>query len=89
MADEKKDTEEISDDLNFKNKDELISYLKSLKKDQDDMRKLISDKQHESDDQKEDESDVQKEDEEDDESESKQDKSDDLDDLDKFFGFRD
>ena len=81
MADEKKDTEEISDDLNFKNKDELISYLKSLKKDQDDMRKLISDKQHESDDQKEDE--------EDDESESKQDKSDDLDDLDKFFGFRD
>ena len=81
MADEKKDTEEISDDLNFKNKDELISYLKSLKKDQDDMRKLISDKQHESDDQKEDE--------EDDESESKQDKSDDLDDLDKFFDFRD
>ena len=81
MADEKKDTEEISDDLNFKNKDELISFLKSLKKDQDDMRKLISDKQHESDDQKEDE--------EDDESESKQDKSDDLDDLDKFFGFRD
>ena len=81
MADEKKDTEEISDDLNFKNKDELISYLKSLKKDQDDMRKLISDKQHESDDQKEDE--------EDDESESKHDKSDDLDDLDKFFGFRD
>ena len=81
MADEKKDTEEISDDLNFKNKDELISYLKSLKKDQDDMRKLISDKQHESD--------VQKEDEEDDESESKQDKSDDLDDLDKFFDFRD
>ena len=81
MADEKKDTEEISDDLNFKNKDELLSFLKSLKKDQDDMRKLISDKQHESDDQKEDE--------EDDESESKQDKSDDLDDLDKFFGFRD
>ena len=81
MADEKKDTEEISDDLNFKNKYELISYLKSLKKDQDDMRKLISDKQHESD--------VQKEDEDDDESESKQDKSDDLDDLDKFFGFRD
>ena len=81
MADEKKDTEEISDDLNLKNKDELISFLKSLKKDQDDMRKLISDKQHESDDQKEDE--------EDDESESKQDKSDDLDDLDKFFGFRD
>ena len=81
MADEKKDTEENSDDLNFKNKDELISYLKLLKKDQDDMRKLISDKQHESDDQKEDE--------EDDESESKQDKSDDLDDLDKFFGFRD
>ena len=81
MDDEKKDTEEISDDLNFKNKDELLSFLKSLKKDQDDMRKLISDKQHESDDQKEDE--------EDDESESKQDKSDDLDDLDKFFGFRD
>ena len=84
MADEKKDTEEISDDLNFKNKDELLSFLKSLKKDQDDMLKLISDKQHESD--------VQKEDEDDDESESKQDKSDDLDDLDdldKFFGFRD
>ena len=81
MADEKKDTEEISDDLNFKNKDELISFLKSLKKDQDDMLKLILDKQHESDDQKEDE--------EDDESESKQDKSDDLDDLDKFFDFRD
>ena len=81
MVDEKKDTEEISDDLNFKNKDELLSFLKSLKKDQDDMRELISDKQHESD--------VQKEDEEDDESESKQDKSDDLDDLDKFFGFRD
>ena len=81
MADEKKDTEEISDDLNFKNKDELLSFLKSLKKDQDDMRELISDKQHESD--------VQKEDEEDHESESKQDKSDDLDDLDKFFGFRD
>ena len=81
MADEKKVTEDISDDLNFKNKDELISYLKSLKKDQDDMRKLISDKQHESD--------VQKEDKEDDESESKQDKSDDLDDLDKFFDFRD
>lgn len=81
MADEKKDTEEISDDLNFKNKDELLSFLKSLKKDQDDMRELISDKQHESD--------VQKEDEDDDESESKQDKSDDLDDLDKFFGFRD
>ena len=80
MADEKKDTEEISDDLNFKNKDELLSFLKSLKKDQDDMRELISDKQHESD--------VQKEDEDDDESESKQDKSD-LDDLDKFFGFRD
>ena len=79
MADEKKDTEEISDDLNFKNKDELLSFLKSLKKDQDDMLELISDKQHESD--------VQKED--DDESESKQDKSDDLDDLDKFFGFRD
>ena len=81
MADEKKDTEEISDDLNFKTKDELLSFLKSLKKDQDDMRELISDKQHESD--------VQKEDEDDDESESKQDKSDDLDDLDKFFGFRD
>ena len=81
MADEKKDTEEISDELNFKNKDELLSFLKSLKKDQDDMRELISDKQHESD--------VQKEDEDDDESESKQDKSDDLDDLDKFFGFRD
>ena len=81
MADEKKDTEEISDDLNFKNKDELLSFLKSLKKDQDDMRELISDKQHESD--------VQKEDEDDDESESKQDKSDDLDDLDKFFDFRD
>ena len=81
MADEKKDTEEISDDLNFKNKDELISYLKSLKKDQDDMLKLISDKQHESD--------VQKEDEDEDESELKHDKSDDLDDLDKFFGFRD
>ena len=82
MADEKKDTEEISDDLNFKNKDELISFLKSLKKDQDDMRELISDKQHESDVQKEDKDDK-------DESESKQDKSDDLDDLDKFFGFRD
>ena len=81
MDNEKKDTEEISDDLNFKTKDELLSFLKSLKKDQDDMRELISDKQHESD--------VQKEDEEDDESESKQDKSDDLDDLDKFFGFRD
>ena len=80
MADEKKDTEEISDDLNFKNKDELISYLKSLKKDQDDMLKLISDKQHDSDEQKD------KDDE--DESESKQDKSDDLDDLDKFFDFR-
>ena len=80
MADEKKDTEEISDELNFKNKDELISYLKSLKKDQDDMRKLISDKQHESDDQKDEE--------DEDESESKQDKSDDLDDLDKFFDFR-
>ena len=80
MADEKKDTEEISDELNFKNKDELISFLKSLKKDQDDMRVLISDKQHESD--------VQKEDEDEDESESKQDKSDDLDDLDKFFDFR-
>ena len=82
MADEKKDTEEISDDLNFKNKDELLSFLKSLKKDQDDMRELISDKQHESDVQKEDKDDK-------DESESKQDKSDDLDDLDKFFGFRD
>ena len=81
MADEKKDTEEISDDLNFKNKDELLSFLKSLKKDQDDMRELISDKQHVSD--------VQKEDEDDDESESKKDKSDNLDDLDKFFGFRD
>ena len=79
MADEKKDTEEISDDLNFKNKDELISFLKSLKKDQDDMRELISDKQHESDDQKEDE----------DESELKHDEDDDLDDLDKFFNFRD
>ena len=88
MADEKKDTEEISDDLNFKNKDELISYLKSLKKDQDDMRKLISDKQHESDDQKEDEEDDESESKQD-KSESKQDKSDDLDDLDKFFGFRD
>ena len=84
MADEKKDTEEISDELNFKNKDELISYLKSLKKDQDDMLKLISDKQHESDVQKEDE-----EDEDDDESKSKHDEDDDLDDLDKFFGFRD
>ena len=81
MADEKKDTEEISDDLNFKNKDELISFLKSLKKDQDDMLKLISDKQHESDDQKEDE--------DEDESELKHDEDDDLDDLDKFFGFRD
>ena len=81
MADEKKDTEEISDDLNFKNKDELISFLKSLKKDQDDMRKLISDKQHESDEQKD------KDDE--DESELKHDEDDDLDDLDKFFGFRD
>ena len=79
MADEKKETEEISDDLNFKNKDELISFLKSLKKDQDDMLKLISDKQHESDDQKEDE----------DESELKHDEDDDLDDLDKFFNFRD
>ena len=76
MTDEKKATEEISDDLNFKNKDELISFLKSLKKDQDDMRELISDKQHESDDQK-------------DESESKHDEHDDLDDLDKFFDFRD
>ena len=81
MADEKKDTEEISDDLNFKNKDELTSFLKSLKKDQDDMRKLISDKQHESDEQKD------KDDE--DESELKHDEDDDLDDLDKFFGFRD
>ena len=81
MADEKKDTEEISDDLNFKNKDELISFLKALKKDQDDMRELISDKQHESDDQKEDE--------DEDESELKHDEDDDLDDLDKFFDFRD
>ena len=81
MADEKKDTEEISDDLNFKNKDELISFLKSLKKDQDDMRELISDKQHESDDQKDEE--------DEDESELKHDEDDDLDDLDKFFGFRD
>ena len=81
MADEKKDTEEISDDLNFKNKDELISFLKSLKKDQDDMLKLISDKQHESDDQKDEE--------DEDESESKNDEDDDLDDLDKFFDFRD
>ena len=81
MDDEKKDTEKISDDLNFKNKDELISFLKSLKKDQDDMLKLISDKQHESDDQKE------KEDE--DESELQHDEDDDLDDLDKFFDFRD
>ena len=81
MADEKKDTEEISDDLNFKNKDELTSFLKSLKKDQDDMLKLILDKQHESDDQKEDE--------DEDESELKHDEDDDLDDLDKFFNFRD
>ena len=81
MADEKKDTEEISDDLNFKNKDELISFLKSLKKDQDDMRELISDKQHESDDQKDEE--------DEDESELKHDEDDDLDDLDKFFDFRD
>ena len=81
MADEKKDTEEISDDLNFKNKDELISFLKSLKKDQDDMLKLISDKQHESDDQKDEE--------DEDESELKHDEDDDLDDLDKFFDFRD
>ena len=80
MADEKKETEEISDDLNFKNKDELISFLKSLKKDQDDMLKLISDKQHESDDQKDEE--------DEDESELKHDE-DDLDDLDKFFNFRD
>ena len=78
MTDEKKATEEISDDLNFKNKDELISFLKSLKKDQDDMRELISDKQHESDDQKDEE--------DEDESELKHD---DLDDLDKFFDFRD
>ena len=70
----------MDDELNFKNKDELISFLKSLKKDQDDMRVLISDKQHESDDQKDEEKE--------DESESKQDKSDDLDDLDKFFDFR-
>ena len=81
MADEKKDTEEISDDLNFKNKDELLSFLKSLKKDQDDMLKLISDKQHDSDEQKD------KDDK--DESELKHDEDDDLDDLDKFFGFRD
>ena len=81
MADEKKDTEEISDDLNFKNKDELISFLKSLKKDQDDMRELISDKQHESDDQKDED--------DEDESELKHDEDDDLDDLDKFFDFRD
>ena len=79
MTDEKKTTEEISDDLNFKNKDELISFLKSLKKDQDDMLKLISDKQHDSDEQKDKE----------DEDESKHDEDDDLDDLDKFFGFRD
>lgn len=81
MADEKKDTEEISDELNFKNKDELISFLKSLKKDQDDMLKLISDKQHDSDEQKD------KDDK--DESELKHDEDDDLDDLDKFFDFRD
>ena len=81
MADEKKDTEEISDDLNFKNKDELILFLKSLKKDQNDMLKLISDKQHESDDQKDEE--------DEDESELKHDEDDDLDDLDKFFDFRD
>ena len=81
MADEKKDTEEISDDLNFKNKDELISFLKSLKKDQDDMRELISDKQHESDDKKDED--------DEDESELKHDEDDDLDDLDKFFDFRD
>lgn len=80
MADEKKGTEEISDDLNLKNKDELISFLKSLKKDQDDMLKLISDKQHESDDQKDEE--------DEDESELKHDEDDDLDDLDKFFDFR-
>ena len=71
----------MDDELNFKNKDELISFLKSLKKDQDDMLKLISDKQHESDDQKEDE--------DEDESELKHDEDDDLDDLDKFFDFRD
>ena len=81
MADEKKDTEEISDDLNFKTKDELFSFLKSLKKDQDDMLKLISDKQHDSDDQKDEE--------DEDESELKHDEDDDLDDLDKFFDFRD
>ena len=81
MADEKKDTEEISDDLNFKNKDELLSFLKSLKKDQDDMRELISDKQHEPD--------VQKDKDDKDESELKHDEDDDLDDLDKFFDFRD
>ena len=81
MADEKKDTEEMADDLNFKNKDELISFLKSLKKDQDDMRELISDKQHDSDEQKD------KDDK--DESELKHDEDDDLDDLDKFFSFRD
>ena len=81
MADEKKDTEEISDDLNFKNKDELISFLKSLKKDQDDMLKLITDKLHDSDDQKDEE--------DEDESELKHDEDDDLDDLDKFFDFRD
>ena len=81
MADEKKDTEEISDDLNFKNKDELLSFLKSLKKDQDDMLKLISDKQHESNVKKEDKDDK-------DESELKHDEDDDLDDLDKFFDFR-
>ena len=81
MAYEKKDTEEISDDLNFKNKDELLSFLKSLKKDQDDMRELISDKQHESDDQKDEE--------DEDESESKHNEDDDLDNLDKFFDFRD
>ena len=80
MADEKKDTEKISDDLNFKNKDELISFLKTLKKDQDDMRELISDKQHDSDEQKD------KDDK--DESELKHDEDDDLDDLDKFFDFR-
>ena len=81
MADEKKATEEISDDLNFKTKDELISFLKSLKKDQDDMRELISDKQHDSDEQKD------KDDK--DKSELKHDEDDDLDDLDKFFDFRD
>ena len=81
MADEKKATEEISDDLNFKTKDELISFLKSLKKDQDDMLELITDKQHDSDEQKDEE--------DEDESELKHDEDDDLNDLDKFFDFRD